>query len=109
MVRCEVIEKFTLGNDKRFKFEDLQEIKRKDINKNDYGALYVGDEFLCNNEMALYLGGENPIKKVVVKVIEVLPEVTAGLLQLEEIKEAPVEEAKEIVKKTRGRKKKEVD
>lgn len=148
MVRCEVTEKFTLGNDKRFKFEDLQELQRKDINKDDYNTLYVGDTFLCNEEMALYLGGKNPINKVVVKAIEVIPVETEGggtqipaFIEVEEekwgakeiiekkskrkidepldekgniipdevAKEVPVEEAKEIVKKTRGRKKKEVD
>lgn len=133
MVRCEVTEKFTLGNDKRYRFEDLKELQRKDINKDEYNTLYVGDTFLCNEEMALYLGGKNPINKVVVKAIEVIPEkeeknavveifraVNEGIIDEpldkegniipdEVAKEVPVEEAKEIVKKTRGRKKKEVD
>ena len=103
MVKCEVIEKFTLGNNSNFKFEDLIDLQRKDINKDDYNTLYVGDRFVCKNEMALYLGGENPIRKVVVKAIEVIPEDNKNGI---EVKEVPVEEAKEIVKKSRGRKKK---
>lgn len=117
MVKCEVLEKFTLGNNPKFKFEDLIELQRKDINKDNYNVLYVGDRFICNDEMALYLSGKNPINKVVVKAIEVTPnkpdtekveiEEPTRILEISEIKEVPAEEAKEIVKRTRGRKKKE--
>lgn len=133
MVKVEVTEKFTLGNDKRFKFEDLKELQRKDINKDEYSTLYVGDRFICDEDMALYLGGKNPINKVVVKAIEVIPEKKeknavveifkkanegiidepldeeGNIIPDEVAKEVPIEEAKEIVKKTRGRKKKEVE
>lgn len=117
MVKLEVTEKFTLGNDKRFKFEDLQELQRKDINKDDYNTLYVGDRFVCNEEMALYLGGKNPINKVVAKAIEVIPvQMKDGSTQKAyfiPLKE-DLEDEKEVVKETkpkatRGRKKKEVD
>ena len=113
MVKCEVTEKFTLGNDKRFKFEDLEELQRKDTNKNDDNTLYVGDTFLCNEEMALYLGGKNPINKVVVKAIEVIPEKEEKNAVVEIFKTASegIEEetTAEVKPKTRGRKKKEVD
>lgn len=115
MVRVEVTEKFTLGNDKRFKFEDLEELQRKDINKDDYNTLYVGDKFLCKEDMALYLGGKNPINKVVVKAIEVIPvqmedgsTQKAYFIPLEEDMEDEKETIKETKPKTtRGRKKKE--
>ena len=52
MVRCEVIEGFTLG-----KFDELQDIKRK--SKDKKGELFVGDTFLCTTEMAEYLTKNN--------------------------------------------------
>ena len=114
MVKLEVTEKFTLGNDKRFRFEDLQELQRKDINKDEYNTLYVGDRFVCNEEMALYLGGKNPINKVVAKAIEVIPNEKEIADIIEENTDELVEGVIEVVKETkpkatRGRKKKEVD
>lgn len=66
MIRCQVIEQFTLSE-----FNKLQNIVRKNVGK--YGELYVGDTFECDNEMAKYLSGGNEKKKVVIKVLEVLP------------------------------------
>lgn len=66
MIKCEVVEKFTLKD-----FEKLKNIKRK--NADTKGTLYVGDEFECNKEMADYLTGNNPLSKAVVKIIEVEP------------------------------------
>lgn len=67
MVKCEVIENFDLG-----KFDEIKIVSRKA--RNVKGSLYVGDIFECNQEMADYLTGGNAKKKVVVKVIEVIPE-----------------------------------
>lgn len=67
MIKCEVIEEFTLS-----RFDDLKNIQRK--NKKENGRLYVGDTFECEEAMAKYLTGENPKGKVVVKVIEVTPQ-----------------------------------
>lgn len=64
MIRCEVIEEFTLKE-----FDKLQNIKRARINT--YGRLYKGDTFECDEEMVNYLTGNNHLNKVVVKVIEV--------------------------------------
>lgn len=64
MIRCEVIEEFTLKE-----FDKLENIKRVRINEN--GKLFVGDTFECDEEMADYLTGKNPLNKVVVNVIEV--------------------------------------
>lgn len=64
MIKCEVIEKFNLKD-----FDKLKNIKR--VGRDDYGKLYVGDTFECDEEMAKYLTGDNVFKKVVVEVIEV--------------------------------------
>jgi len=69
MVKCEVIEEFTLE-----KFDELKNIVRK--SKDEKGRLFVGDTFECDENMAKYLTGDNPLNKVVVKVIEVIPEET---------------------------------
>lgn len=79
MIKCEVIEKFDLGE-----FEKLQNIKRKSVDIK--GKLFVGDEFECDEEMARYLTGENPLGKVVVKIIEVEPEKEVKVQTEEEIK-----------------------
>lgn len=68
MIKCEVVEKFTLKD-----FEKLKNIKRKNVDTK--GTLYVGDEFECSKEMADYLTGNNTLNKAVVKVIEVEPEI----------------------------------
>lgn len=66
MIKCEVIKDFTLA-----KFDELKNIERKGADV--YGALKVGDTFECEKEMAEYLTGNNPIKEVVVKILEVEP------------------------------------
>lgn len=67
MIKVEVIEEFTLQ-----KFKELKNIVR--AGKEEKGRLYVKDVFECDEEMAKYLTGDNPLNKVVVKVIEVIPE-----------------------------------
>lgn len=68
MIKCEVIGKFTL--EKFNKLKNVEKVmKRKD---NEFG---VGDTFECDKEMAGYLLGNNVLNKVVVKVIEVEPEI----------------------------------
>ena len=56
MIKCEVIEKFTLKD-----FDLLENVQRK--NGGTKGALYPGDTFECDEEMAKYLTGEKCIKK----------------------------------------------
>ena len=76
MIKCEVIENFTLE-----KFNELKNvqkvIKRKD---NEFG---VRDTFECKQEMADYLTGNNPLNKTVVKVIEVIPEKDNNTIEME--------------------------
>jgi len=67
MIRCEVIKEFTLE-----RFDELKNIQRRSFDTK--GKLYVGDTFECTEEMAKYLMGSNKDKQVVVKVIEVEPE-----------------------------------
>lgn len=64
MIKCEVTENFSLKE-----FDKLKIIERK--GKDTKGQLNKGDIFECDEEMAKYLTGENPLNKVVIKVIEV--------------------------------------
>lgn len=76
MIKCEVIESFTLE-----KFNQLENVKKVEIRKdNEFG---VGDTFECTEKMVDYLTGNNALNKTVVKVIEV---------KLEQVEEAKVEE-----------------
>lgn len=105
MVKVEVLEDFTLRD-----FNSLKNIVRK--NKNKHGHLYKGDVFECDHEMAKYLTGGNKIKKVVIKILEVIP--TQPKVTIEKIVESakddeeiitPIEEVK-VEKPKRTRKKK---
>lgn len=91
MIKVEVIENFTLE-----KFNEITNLVRHGgYDKN--GFLNKGDTFECTKEMAEYLTGGNEKGKVVVKVIEVIPEK----------QEAKVEEnaPKETVRRTNKSKK----
>lgn len=68
MIKVEVIEQFSLKD-----FDKLVNLKRG-TTKDKYGELYVTDTFECTEEMAKYLTGDNALRKIVVKVIEVVPE-----------------------------------
>lgn len=96
MIKCEVIERFTLG-----RFNELKNIKRKSVDTN--GELYVGDVFECEKELADYLMGNNSKKKVVVKVIEVIPEAVFEQPKKEEVKEVKKPSVK-TTKKSKKRK-----
>ena len=67
MIKVKVIEDFTLQE-----FDKLKNIIRK--GKEQEGKLFIGDIFECDEKMADYLTGNNPINRAVVKVIEVIPE-----------------------------------
>ena len=67
MIKCEVTEEFTLGE-----YKKLKNIERASEKKEE-GRLYKKDTFTCDKEMADYLLGDNPIKRAVVKVIEIIP------------------------------------
>ena len=80
MIKCEVIENFTLG-----KFNELKNIVRA-TNQNKDGWLYVKDTFECDEEMAQYLTGGNDKNKVVAKVLEVIPKETKKEEIIEDVK-----------------------
>ena len=67
MIKVRAIEDFTLQE-----FDKLKNIIRK--GKGQEGKLFIGDIFECDEKMADYLTGNNPINRAVVQVIEVIPE-----------------------------------
>jgi hypothetical protein len=89
MIRVEVLEKFSLE-----RFDELKNIIRK--GKDENGYLYPGDTFECTQDLVEYLTGGNKLGKVVVKVIEVVPEISEEQVQAVAI--AIDEEAKETGK-----------
>lgn len=83
MVKCEVIEGFTLA-----KFDELEDLQRANSDRNKKGELFVGDTFVCTEDMANYLVKDNAKQKAFVRIIEVIPE------------EEKVEESDPILKTT---------
>lgn len=79
MVRLKVTEDFDLG-----KFDELKELVRANAMNDAKGHLYINDMFLCTQEMAEYLTGNNKYKKAFAEVIEVIPDVK---IDKEELKE----------------------
>ena len=68
MIKVEVIENFTLED-----YSKLKNVKKVISRKeNEFGAR---DTFECDEKMVDYLTGNNAFNKVVVKVIEVKPEI----------------------------------
>lgn len=79
MINVEVIEDFNLKD-----FNKLENITRKNESKNEKGKLYKGDTFDCSKEMCAYLTGKNPIKKIVVRINEIIPEKEEVKIEKEE-------------------------
>lgn len=67
MIKVEVEKEFTLED-----FNKLKNIVRAD--KEEKGRLFPKDTFECDEDMADYLTGNNPVNRAVVKVIEVIAE-----------------------------------
>ena len=93
MIKCKVIEEFTLE-----RYKEIKNIQR--VNKDQVGRFFVGDTFECEKELAEYLTGGNAKKKVVVEVIEVIPkeEKKVNIKPDIKIEEANIEE---IIEKTK--------
>ena len=70
MIKVEVTEEFTYGEFDKIKSSLVRKGKDKE------GWLYVGDTFECDEPTLKYLTGDNKLNKVVVKLIEVIPEKT---------------------------------
>lgn len=96
MIKCKVIEDFSLKN-----FDKLKNIERVSVDRK--GNLYVGDVFECDEDMAKYLTGNNPLEKVVVEVIEVEPEISKSKTNIYKDDEMSYNKPAK-----KGRKKKEV-
>lgn len=79
MVRLKVTEDFDLG-----KFDELKELVRANAMNDIKGHLYINDMFLCTQEMAEYLTGNNKYNRTFAEVIEVIPDVK---IDKEELKE----------------------
>ena len=97
MIKCEVVKEFTLG-----RFDELKNIERRGVDTK--GKLYVGDTFECGKEMVDYLTGKNLKGEVVIKVVEVKPEIDKT--NAKEIEEAPKEDelTKEEIKTYKSKK-----
>ena len=96
MIKLRTIKVFTLE-----KFNELQNVKRA-TGSDNYGVLYVGDTFECNEEMAKYLTGDNKLKLKVAEIVEIIPEAVIEPVIIEpvtEIKEEPKVEPKKKPKK----------
>ena len=80
MIKVKAIEEFTLG-----KFKELKNIKRADETKNEDGQLHIGDVFECDTEMTDYLLGNNDKNKVVIEIIEVIPDPVAKTIKIPKV------------------------
>ena len=68
VIKCEVIIPFTLE-----RFNELKNVKKvMERKENEFG---VRDTFECTKKMADYLLGDNSKKEIVVKVIEIIPDI----------------------------------
>lgn len=75
MVKCEVIEGFTLS-----KFDELENLERANSDKNKQGELFVGDTFICSEDMANYLVKDNAKQRPFVRIVEVILEEQQDLI-----------------------------
>ena len=64
MIKCEVIENFTLEA-----FKQLTNVKK--VEKRKENEFCIGDIFECTEKMADYLTGNNALNKKVVRIIEI--------------------------------------
>lgn len=93
MIKVEVVERFTLAD-----FKKLKNVKKVATRKeNEFG---VGDTFECDKEMVDYLTGNNALKKEVVKVIEVKPEIINKDNVIKKLEEAQEEILKDELVET---------
>ena len=69
MIKCVAVRNFNLE-----KFDELKNLVRHNSNKKEEGKIYEKDVFECSSDMASYLGGNNPDKITVIRIIEVLPD-----------------------------------
>lgn len=102
MIKVEVIGGFTLED-----YKKLKNVKKVTNRKeNEFG---VKDTFECDEKMVDYLTGNNALNKVVVKVVEVMPEkkipVGENVQPIEKVIETKIEEVEKNVKPKTTKKK----
>lgn len=78
MIKCEATSEFTLND-----FGKLKNIQRKNLDV--YGKLYPEDRFECDKKMFDYLNGGNKDGYIVVKILEVVPEIITNEKEVEKI------------------------
>ena len=83
MIKLKALENFTLE-----RFNEIQDIER--AGKEQKNWINKNDTFKCGKDLADYLLGDNPLKRPVVKVIEIEPEVKV-------LSQSPVEELEKAV------------
>lgn len=84
MIRLQATEDFTLK-----RFSEISKMERANVNKDDNGKVFKNDIFECNENLAEYVCGKNPLNRAVANILEVRPEVSA-------ISQSPVEEIKKV-------------
>lgn len=103
MIKVQVIEEFTFAN-----YNEIKDKLQSNATRQE-GRLFVGDIFECNKKTADYLLGDNPIKRAVVRVIEVIPEeIDKNIKTVGLAKKAEEIEAKKETKKSTTKSKKSV-
>ena len=96
MVKAEVIDTFTLKD-----YAKLEIIKKRGSKPDEFTK---GDVFICDDKMAKYLNGDNPLNKKVITVIEVIPAKQPEVKEEKKVETEPVKP-----KKTVETKKKKID
>ena len=94
MIKLEALESFTLE-----RFGEIKNIER--AGKDAKGFINKNDKFECEKDLANYLLGDNPLKRPVVKVIEVEPKI---IIDEEKIVKKVFEEQKPNKKKKSSKK-----
>lgn len=95
MIKLKALENFTLE-----RFNEIQDIER--AGKEQKNWINKNDTFKCGKDLADYLLGDNPLKRPVVKVIEIESEKTIEKFKEEVFKK----DALEFIEKTKPKKKK---
>lgn len=97
MIKLQALENFTLE-----RFNEIQDIERAGREQKNW--INKNDVFKCGKGLADYLLGDNPLKRPVVKVIEVEPEIKDVEEVIERIEESAKETIKEEKKATKKKK-----
>ena len=95
MIKCEALDDFRFS-----RFNELKNIERKDLKKNEINMIYKGDKFECSDDIADYLDKNNAYKKSFITAYETIPDLKKELSKEDEINNIP-----KTTKKKRNNKK----